>query len=270
MVPAETPQWLLAVWSRAVVEAGSPAPAAEIERMGAKVLERWANPSRHFHGMNHLIMVLEKIDELSQEASCPCLVRLAAFYHGAILSGGAGASAVNAWSEDHSLSADLAEGQLRHLELPAAKATRVRQLIADLGARPPLIKDPDLAVLCDAERAILAADPRTYRCYARDVRAECADAPLPEVLRARIAVLRAWLAKDRLFHTSGTAAWEQAARNNVEAELARSARELAGAETPPALTNTWLVHRPFVSAPPTADAGRNLASSGSHSAIPQH
>ncbi|MDR0594216.1 MAG: hypothetical protein LBG60_13400, partial [Bifidobacteriaceae bacterium] len=233
MGQGEAPEWLTAVWSRALIEAGSPAPASEIARVGGKLLERWANPARHFHGMSHLIMVLEKIDELSQEASCPCLVRIAAYYHGAILSTGSEPASRRAWSEDEALSADLAEGQLRHLEVPEPKALRIRELIANLGARPDHMKDPDLAVLCDSERAILAADPRTYRAYERALRAEWADGPVPAILEARIAVLRRWLSKDRLFATSGTAAWEDAARNNIEAELARSLRELAAPEPPP-------------------------------------
>ncbi|MDR2377848.1 MAG: hypothetical protein LBD70_00260 [Bifidobacteriaceae bacterium] len=229
---SETPEWLLAVWSRALVEAGSPAPAGEIARMGSKLLERWANPARRFHGIGHLIMVLEKTDELAQEASCPCLVRLAGFYHGAILDAGSGSRARQAWSEDHALSADLAGAQMRHLELQEAKASRVRDLIVNLGARPAQIRDPDLAVLCDAERAILAADPRVYRAYADALRAECGDEPAEAVLQARIAVLRNWLGKDRLFATAATAAWEDAARNNIEAELARAVRELAAARPP--------------------------------------
>ncbi|MDR2566130.1 MAG: hypothetical protein LBC97_08765 [Bifidobacteriaceae bacterium] len=228
----EIPDWLLAVWSRALVEAGSPASADEMSRLGSKLLERWANPARSFHGLSHLITVLEKIDELSQEASCPCLVRLAAFYHGAILSNVGGEARHHAWGEDQERSAELAEGQLRHLELPEAKTLRVRALITQLGARPPHIKDPDLAVLCDAERAVLASDPRTYRLYAQAVRAECGDEPPQTILEARIAALRGWLGKERLFLTSGTAAWEDAARNNIEAELSRAERDLATLTAP--------------------------------------
>jgi predicted metal-dependent HD superfamily phosphohydrolase len=227
MSQTETPEWLLAVWSRALVEAGATAPADEIVRLGLKLLDRWANPARRFHGLGHLIMVLEKIDELSQEASCPCLVRVAAFYHGAVLSTGSTDRKQRVWSEDKVASAELAEGQLLHLGLQEAKSTRVARLITGLGSRPGRLGDPDLAVLCDAERAILAADPRTYRAYSDALRAECEGEPLVEILKARIAVLRGWRSKDRLFASSSTAAWEDPARNNIEAELARSLAELS-------------------------------------------
>jgi predicted metal-dependent HD superfamily phosphohydrolase len=228
----EIPEWLLSVWSRVLVEAGSPCAVGEIARLGTKLLERWTNPARHFHGLSHLIMVLEKIDELSQEASCPSLVRLAAFYHGAILATGAGPLERHAWSEDTGLSADLARGQLRHLELAEDIADRVSRLITGLKTRPTGGIEPDLAVLRDSERAILAADPRAYRSYVAALRAECAGASPATVLPARVETLRRWLSQDRLFVTSGTTAWEDAARHNIAAELCRAERELAALNTP--------------------------------------
>ncbi|MDR2380028.1 MAG: hypothetical protein LBE08_02440 [Bifidobacteriaceae bacterium] len=220
------PEWLLGVWSRTLAAAGSPASPEETNRLGSKLLDRWDNPSRVFHGVGHLIGVLEKVDELAQEASCPCVVRLAAFYHGAVLSTDLVELTHHTWGEDEGQSAELALAQLTHLGLTPAKAQRVHHLVACLGARPKEIKDPDLAVLCDAERSILASDPRTYRAYAVAVREECAASPLVTILEARLAVLRRWLSKDRLFLTSATAAWEGPARHNVEAELARCLAEL--------------------------------------------
>jgi predicted metal-dependent HD superfamily phosphohydrolase len=232
MSRTEAPEWLAAVWSRALVEAGSTAPDGEIARMGAKLVDRWSNPARHFHGIGHLITVLEKIDELAQETCCPSLVRLAAFYHGAILSASSDPLQAHAWSEDEALSATLARGQLQHLGLPEDKIERVFRLITDLGKRPTSIENTDLAVLCDAERAILAADPRAYRAYAKALRAECGDEPPELILRGRIAVLQAWLTKEKLFVTPSTASWEDVARNNIEAELSRSERELAALSAP--------------------------------------
>jgi predicted metal-dependent HD superfamily phosphohydrolase len=82
-------------------------------------------------------------------------------------------------------------------------------------------------VLCDAERAVLAFDPRAYRAYSAAVKEEFDSQDPRTVLEARMSVLRRWLAKDRLFLTSATASWEAAARNNVEAELTRAVVELA-------------------------------------------
>ncbi|MDR1394406.1 MAG: hypothetical protein LBJ62_10695 [Bifidobacteriaceae bacterium] len=283
------PDWLLGVWSRALLAAGATASPSEITRLGSKLLERWANPARMFHNMGHLITVLEKIDELHREASCPCLVRLAAFYHGAVLSTDLLELGRHTWGEDEVQSAGLAYNQLLHLGLTESAASRVRHLVTRLGSRtaaapvnlpspqpasvpagpvanpsasvpagsladakanslagspaamparptpsapPGHAHDPDFAVLCDAERFILASDPRTYRHYAAAVRRECADAPPTAVLQVRLSVLRHWLAEDRLFLTAAAAPWEAAARHNVAGELARAELELSALMTP--------------------------------------
>ncbi|MDR1799512.1 MAG: hypothetical protein LBR19_06495, partial [Bifidobacteriaceae bacterium] len=236
MGTSNAPEWLLGVWSRSILELGSPADAAEIERIGDQLLSRWANPARHFHGLSHLITVLERINELAQEASSPPTVRLAAFYHGAVMTTDLDSLDSHTWGEDEEASADFAYAQLNHLEVAEPKAARVQWLIASLGQRPGVITDPDLAVLCDAERAILASDPQTYRAYAKSALAEYAHVPEATVLATRLVVLRRWLAKDRLYLTSIANTWEDAARNNVEAELARTVKQLQamGVPTEPA------------------------------------
>ncbi|MDR1825199.1 MAG: hypothetical protein LBR27_07715 [Bifidobacteriaceae bacterium] len=220
------PEWLLAVWSRSLIEIGSPAPVGEIERIGDQLLDRWCNPARRFHGVGHLIMALERINELAQEAGSPPLVRLAAYYHGAVMTTDIDSFDAHTWGEDEAASADFAAGQLTHLQVAEAKVERIRWLIASLGRRPAVIKDPDLAVLCDAERAVLATDPQTYRAYVAGALAEYAHLPEEVVLKQRVVVLRRWLAKDRLFLTSVAELWEDVARNNVEAELTRTLRRL--------------------------------------------
>jgi predicted metal-dependent HD superfamily phosphohydrolase len=95
-----------------------------------------------------------------------------------------------------------------------------------MAAPPPAALDTDLAVLGDAERAILASDPRSYRAYVEALRAECAGLPIEQVINARIDVLRGWLARNRLFATSGASSWEDRARDNVRAELTRALHEI--------------------------------------------
>jgi predicted metal-dependent HD superfamily phosphohydrolase len=189
-------------------------------------LERWCNPARRFHGIWHLIAVLEKIDELSQEASCPPLVRLAAFYHGVVLSTNPPDQPSGITGEDHTLSAQLAHGQLLHLGLEETKTERICDLINGLTSRPPVAPEPDLAVLCDSERAVLASDPRAYRAYSAALRQEFSNGNLESFLLARVAVLQGWLRQERCFSTAAATAWEDAARNNIEAELIRCRQEL--------------------------------------------
>ncbi|NTW42568.1 MAG: hypothetical protein HGA44_22300, partial [Cellulomonadaceae bacterium] len=81
----DAPQWLIAAWNRSCIGAGATAPHDVIEKVGEGLLARWRDPHRHFHNLRHLTDVLARVDELSEETHEPDLVRLAAWYHGAVL-----------------------------------------------------------------------------------------------------------------------------------------------------------------------------------------
>jgi predicted metal-dependent HD superfamily phosphohydrolase len=77
-------------------------------------------------------------------------------------------------------------------------------------------------LLSDADLAILAAPAERYAEYVRDVRREYAAVPDADFAAGRAAVLRDLLAKPFLFHTeTARTRWEDRARANVTAELAR-------------------------------------------------
>jgi predicted metal-dependent HD superfamily phosphohydrolase len=91
--------------------------------------------------------------------------------------------------------------------------------------------DDDLAgqVLCDADLAILAAEPARYADYVAGVRREHAHLSDAGFAAGRASILRDLLAKPALFHTAvARRRWEERARANVEAELS----SLTGGERP--------------------------------------
>ena len=76
------------------------------EDLGRELLERWAEPHRHYHGAGHLLAVLEALGQLAPPAGSglrPRAVWLAAWFHDAVYNGQAG--------QDEQDSADLAAGQ---------------------------------------------------------------------------------------------------------------------------------------------------------------
>jgi len=84
----------------------------------------------------------------------------------------------------------------------------------------PAPDDADGAVLCDADLAILAADPEAYAAYTRAVRAEYAHVPDDAFRTGRAAVLQGLLDLPALFRTPhGHAMWEPRARANLRTEL---------------------------------------------------
>jgi len=227
----DAPQWLIPAWVRTCIGAGATAPHREIVQVGENLLARWAEPGRHYHNARHLADVLAHVDELAEEAHEPELVRLAAWYHGAVFDAAERASYAHRGGEDERASAALARLELGALGLPERAVDRVTELVSALDRHAPMGSDDDCAVLCDADLAMLAAEPQRYRAYLADVRAEYSHLPVEEFVRARIAILRRLRERPRLFASPMGRFWEEPARQNLDGELQRLERELAAIGT---------------------------------------
>ena len=108
----------------------------------------------------------------------------------------------------------------------------VARLVRLTATHRPAAGDADGAVLCDADLAVLAREDPRYRAYAADVRREYAHVPDDAFAAGRGAVLRRFLAHERIFTTDhGRLHWEPAARRNLSRELAELA-EVPDAEGP--------------------------------------
>lgn len=175
---------------------------------GDDLLRRYAEPHRRYHGLAHLLAVLDVVDELAAHAADAEAVRLAAWFHDAVYDPGRG--------DNERASADLARERLtghRALE-------EVVRLVLLTASHDPLAGDANGAVLCDADLAILAAGPERYAAYAAEVRAEYAAVPDDVFRPGRARVLADLLDHRWLFHTpEARTRFEQAARANLRTEL---------------------------------------------------
>jgi predicted metal-dependent HD superfamily phosphohydrolase len=177
--------------------------------LGEELLARWAEPHRRYHTVEHLRAVLTHIEASVGHAEDPSAVRLAGWFHDAIY------DPTQPGNED--AGAELARALLGGTSAPVAEVERLVRLTAT-----HVVEDGDrnAALLCDADLAILAAPPAEYARYASAVRSEYGFVPEPLFRTGRAAILRALLAKPRLFHLEHHRdAWEARARANVEAEL---------------------------------------------------
>lgn len=226
----DAPQWLLSAFYRSAVGAGATASPEQIKDVGQQLIDRWTAPGRDFHNLKHLVDVLVRVDELSEETHEPDLVRLAAWYHGAIFDSAERKAYAAKGGEDEAASAALARDELTALGVPADRAERVHDLVVALVRHAPNPSDFDCAVLCDADLAMLASEPQRYKSYLHDVRAEYAHLPAEDYVRARVRILRKLLARPTLFSSPLGAMWEEPARQNVSAELQRLEKELARLE----------------------------------------
>ncbi|MET9655352.1 MULTISPECIES: hypothetical protein [unclassified Streptomyces] len=182
---------------------------------GRNLLARWAEPQRRYHTVDHLRAVLDRIDELADlggEGGELELIRLAAWFHDAVYRPDR--------SENEERSAVLAEKALTEAGLTVHEVAEVARLVRLTVSHDPADGDINGEALCDADLAILASAPDTYARYTAAVREEYAFVPEDAFREGRAAVLRHLLSLPRLFRTPyGAAAWESAARGNMEREL---------------------------------------------------
>lgn len=225
VMSADAPQWFLSAFVRSCRGAGATASEDDIRAVGEELIERWSEPDRHFHNLRHLAAVLHRVDELAEETHEPDLVRLAAWYHGAVFDADRKVAYATRGGEQTTLSAELARTQLTGLGIPAVSADRVGHLVDTLARHKPDPGDFDSAVLNDADLAMLAAEPQRYKEYVKAVRTEYSHIPLGDYIEARIKVLTKLLQRPRLYASPLGAAWEEPARQNLDGELQRLVKE---------------------------------------------
>jgi len=189
--------------------------------LGEDLLLRWSEPHRHYHDLVHLQDVLLALDQLADlgEVVEPVAL-LAAWFHDAVYDGSPGV--------DERRSADLARSELRGVGLSPALAADVARLVRATtpGGSPPDVTAGGgavvaaLAVLRDADLAILAAGEKRYAAYTTAVRREYAHVPDGRFRRGRAAILEGFLAEPWIYHTpTGRARWEERARANLAQEI---------------------------------------------------
>ncbi|GHJ15115.1 HD domain-containing protein [Micromonospora sp. AKA38] len=204
---------LTARWRATARAAGATDPDG-VARAGARLVAGWREPHRQHHTEDHLRAVLDVVDAYADLARHPDLVRLAAWCHDAVYDPRAGGDA------NERASADLGDALLTAAGLPAAAVTGVRRLVLLTAGHAVGPDDPDGALLCDADLAVLAAAPDDYDRYAAAIRREYAHVPEPDFRAGRAAVLRHLLALPALYRLPDPhARWEAPARANLTREL---------------------------------------------------
>lgn len=184
----------------------------ETRSIGADLATRYDEPQRRYHAREHLTAVLDLVDELAGYADDADAVRLAAWFHDAVYDPERG--------DNEERSAVKAERRLGDTDLSPAVIAEVARLVRLTKTHTPGPDDRNGQVLCDADLAILAADPEHYAWYAAAVREEYAFVPDEHFRSGRADVLRGLLKLPALFHTPvAHERFEWQARLNVQTEL---------------------------------------------------
>lgn len=185
--------------------------SAESRDCWARLIGRWSEPHRRYHGIAHLSAVLMFVDEYAENADDPDAVRLAAWYHDAIYD--------PRGSDNEEQSASLAESELAALGLSSALVAEVARLIRLTATHDPSEDDRNGAVLADADLLVLSSPPEAYAIYANAIRMEYAHVSDRDFRAGRKAVLDKLLAATRLYRLADLQSLEAAARANMTAEI---------------------------------------------------
>ena len=140
-------------------------------RSGLDLIRRYSEPHRRYHTAEHLRQVLAMIDELADDSHDLFLVRLAAWFHDAVYAIPPGQVS------NEEASARLALRELARTGLEQEDLNQVARLVRLTETHLPGSRDPEGELLCDADLAILAAEPEAYARYVEQVREEYASVP---------------------------------------------------------------------------------------------
>ncbi|MFC1415352.1 HD domain-containing protein [Streptacidiphilus cavernicola] len=190
----------------------APAGSAPPAPFGDELLRRWSEPQRRYHTLTHLAAVLDVVDHLAEQAEDADAVRLGAWFHDAVYAPDR--------AENEERSARLAERVLPEAGVPAAVVAEAARLVRLTTTHEPAAGDRNGEVLCDADLAVLGGAPAAYAAYAAAVREEYGFVPDAAFRAGRAEILEQLLGLPALFRTErGHAAYEEAARGNLRAEL---------------------------------------------------
>jgi predicted metal-dependent HD superfamily phosphohydrolase len=207
-------------WSVAVAALGGDRDAAR--RSGDALVQRYAEPHRRYHTLEHVRAVLACAADLAAEvgldADQQAILTLAVCAHDVVYDAKPGA--------DEQASADWARAALLEAGAPGDVVERIAELVLGTATHEVDAADRVAAVLSDADLAILAAPRPTYDAYARAVRQEFDQVPDAGWRSGREAVLRALAQRPRLYVTDEAhRRWDAAARANLARERAQLRRQ---------------------------------------------
>jgi len=194
-------------WASAWSDLGLQPPSGLFDQL----VRAYEEPQRHYHSLQHLSECLAHFEQARHLAKQPGEVAIALWFHDAIYD--------VRGKDNERQSTDWAIRVLASCQASQATLDRVERLIMATrhDATP---SEADEQLLVDIDLAILGATPERFAEYDAQVRAEYAWVPGFVYRMKRRSVLKAFLARPRLYGTDHfRARYEAQARRNLAAVL---------------------------------------------------
>ena len=200
-------------WDDDWADLGTPPPEA---RTLAELLDRYAEPQRAYHTLQHLGECFAALDSSRGLAERPGEVAIALWFHDGIYDSHA--------SDNEARSAAWAEEVI----LAAGGGREARSRVRDLILATRHLETPapgDQALLVDIDLAILGADTDRFEEYEAQIRREYAWVPETTYRTDRARLLTGFLARPRIYTTSY---FFERLEGRARANLSRSIARLGG------------------------------------------
>lgn len=205
MSPDADGAWLDRRWRALWTRIDRPAPSLR------SILDAYAAPGRAYHTLEHLVECLRAFDAYAGPIP-DTLAELALWYHDLVYD--------TTRDDNEARSAARAVEDLRDAGVDEADVLEVARLILET-RHVTAATDPRAAVVCDADLAILGADPARFARYEAAIREEYAWVPEAQYRAARADILRRFLARPHIYATAPARdALEARARANLHRSLA--------------------------------------------------
>ncbi|MEZ6141409.1 MAG: hypothetical protein R3B84_12630 [Zavarzinella sp.] len=159
-----------------------------------QLVAAYTGPTRYYHNLQHINEMLKIAGKLSSVANNLTAVQLAIWFHDSVYDPKS--------NENEQKSANLASEVLHRFGLDNELVMKVHQLILATASPTMLVIDPDVAVLLDADLAILGAEEARYRTYAAAIRQEYSWVPEADFAQGRLKILQQFLASPQIYRTA--------------------------------------------------------------------
>ena len=157
------------------------------------VLQRYAEPWRHYHALQHLGECLGALDATMHLVARPAEVEAALWFHDAVYA--------LQQADNEEQSAQLAQRVLGDAGVALEATSRVMDLIL-VTRHTAIPQAPDEQLLVDIDLSILGAPAARFAEYERQIRTEYSFVPQALFAEKRRAILQTFLARPRLYCTA--------------------------------------------------------------------
>lgn len=182
-----------------------PAHAAPGPELLLELTRRYTEPHRSYHGLPHVAWMLEAGRELGLDED----QQLAIWFHDAVYD--------VPGPDNEERSAALAVERLSAAGLAPERIARVERIVLDTRDHRPSL-DASKPVI-DLDLASLALPRPAFEANGERIRAEWSHVPEREFAAGRLAFMRGFLARERLFWTDWGAPLEARARENLRLDV---------------------------------------------------